>query len=130
MSGELIYKYESDEKEVIKKTEDIFKEYIKSIDNFLLHEALTKTWELVRFGDKYLDEKAPWKVIKNDEGKFLEIMNNSLYILYNVAWMLVPFLPETANKIFETIGADQEAKSLDNYKFRVHKGEGLFPRLK
>lgn len=130
LNGELIYKYDLVEKEVIKKTEEIFKEYVKNIDNFLLHEAAGNIWELVGFGNKYIDEKAPWKTVKDNEAKFLETMNNSLYILYNIAWMLVPFLPETANKIFESIGADREAKSLDNYKFRIRKGEGLFPRLK
>jgi methionyl-tRNA synthetase len=130
LGGELIYKYEFVDKEVIEKTEAIFKEYIKNIDNFALHEALSKTWELIGYGDKYLDNKAPWKVIKADEAEFLKIMCNTLYIIYNIAWMLVPFMPETANKIFEMMGADREAISLDNYKFRVAKGEGLFPRLK
>ena len=129
LNGELIYKYDLVEKEVKEKTEAVFKDYIKNIDNFLLHEALAKAWELIGFGDKYLDEKAPWKVIKYDEAKFLKIMNNTLYIIYNIAWMLVPFLPETADNIFNAMGADREAESLDNFKFRVQKISGLFPRI-
>src|SRR3989338_1456248 len=129
LNGELIYTYDQVYREVIEKTEQIFKEYVKNIDNFVLHEALAKVWELISYGDKYLDEKAPWKAIKHDEAEFLSIMNNTFYILYNIAWMLMPFMPETANKIFETMGADTEAKSLDNYKFLVKKSAGLFPRL-
>lgn len=129
LNGELIYKYDLVEKEVKERAEVLFKEYVKSIDSFLLHEALVKTWELISYGDKYLDYKAPWKVIKHDEAEFLKIMNNALYIIYNIAWMLVPFMPETADRIFTMMGADREAKSLDNYKFRVQKTSGLFPRL-
>ena len=129
LSGELIYKYDLVEKEVKEKAETIFKKYIKNIDNFLLHEAVGDIWQLVAFGDKYLDDKAPWKVIKHDEAEFLKIMNNTFYIMYNVTWMLVPFLPETADKIFNVMGADREAKSIDNFKFRVQKTTGLFPRL-
>src|SRR3989338_6920325 len=129
LNGELIYKYSLVEKEVKKKTEYIFKEYIKNIDNFALHEALGRVWELIGYGDKYMDEKAPWKAIKHDEAEFLKIMNNALYILYNVAWMLVPFLPETADNIFNAMGADRDVKSLDDYKFKVQKTAGLFPRL-
>jgi len=129
LNGELIYKYDLVEKEVKEKTEAVFKNYIENVDNFLLHEALTKVWELISFGDKYLDEKAPWKVIKYDEAEFLKIMNNTLYIIYNIAWMLVPFMPETADKIFSVMGADREAKSIDNFKFLVKKSSGLFPRL-
>src|SRR3989338_6633183 len=117
LNGELIYRYALVEKEVKEKTEVIFKDYIKNIDNFILHEALAKVWELISFGDKYLDDKAPWKVIKYDEAEFLKIMNNTLYIIYNIAWMLVPFMPETADKIFSVMGADREAKSIDNFKF-------------
>ncbi len=129
LGGELIYKYDLVEKEVKEKAETIFKDYVKNIDNFLLHEAMGDVWKLVSFGDKYIDDKAPWKVIKHDEAEFLKIMNNALYILYNIAWMLVPFLPETADKIFNTMGADREAKSLDNYRFIIKKSKGLFPRL-
>ncbi len=129
LTGELIYKDENLDKKVVEKTADIFKEYIKNLDNFVLHEAIGKVWELVSFGDKYMDEKAPWSVIKHDEKEFINIITNLFYVIYNVSWMLAPFLPETSNKIFTTMGADREAKSLDNFKFKVQKTAGLFPRL-
>ncbi|MDP3697705.1 MAG: methionine--tRNA ligase [Candidatus Taylorbacteria bacterium] len=129
LTGELIYKPALIEKEVKNKIDELFKEYVKNIDNFLLHEALGRTWDLVGFANKYIDDKKPWAAVKHDEAEFLAIMNNALYILYNIAWMLVPFLPETADKIFTTLGADRDVKTLENYKFRVIKGEGLFPRL-
>lgn len=129
LDGELIYKPALIEKEVKNKIDDLFKEYIKNLNNFLLHEALGRTWDLIGYANKYLDEKSPWKAIKYDEGEFLAIMNNAVFILYNIAWMLVPFLPETADKIFTTLGANRDAKTLENYKFRVKKTGALFPRI-
>ena len=129
LTGELIYKEENLDKGVVDKTAKIFKEYVKNLDNFVLHEAVGNIWQLIGYGDKYMDEKAPWAAIKHDEEEFIGIMTNLFYILYNVSWMLVPFMPETADKIFTMTGANREAQSLENYRFIVKKGEGLFPRL-
>lgn len=129
LAGELIYKPDLIDKEVKNKIDELFKEYIKNLDSFLLHEASGRTWDLVGFANKYIDEKKPWAVVKNDEQKFLAIMNNAVFIMYNISWMLVPFLPETADKIFKILGADRDVKTLENYKFKVQKTAGLFPRL-
>lgn len=129
LAGELIYKPNLIEKEVKEKTEELFKKYVGNIDNFLLHEALGRTWDLVGFANKYIDDEKPWVAAKGDPADFLKIMNNAVFILYNIAWMLVPFMPETADKIFTTLGANRDAKTLENYKFLVRKGDGLFPRL-
>lgn len=130
MGGELIYKEELISKEVKDKMGEKFGVYKTNIENFSLHEAIANIWELISFADKYTDDRKPWAAIRHDEKEFLEIMTNLVYIIYNVAWMLLPFMPETADKVFEMTGADKDAPSLDNYKFRVKKGEGLFPRLK
>ncbi len=143
LNGELIYKYDLVEKEVKEKTEAIFKNYTENIDSFLLHEALGRTWDLIGYANKYIDDKKPWAAVKHDEAEFLATMNNVVFILYNIAWMLVPFLPEIADKIFTILGANRDTKTLENYKFRVQKtppssrhggtsegrSAGLFPRL-
>lgn len=129
LNGELIYKPNLLEKEVKEKTEDLFKKYIGNLDSFLLHEALGRTWDLIGYANKYIDDKKPWAVVKYDEGEFLTVMNNAVFILYNIAWMLVPFMPETADKIFKSLGADRDTKTLENYKFKVQKTSGLFPRF-
>ena len=104
--------------------------YAGNLDSFLLHEALGRTWYLIGYANKYIDDKKPWAIVKHDEGEFLAVMNNAVFILYNIAWMVVPFMPETADKIFKALGADRETKTLENYKFSIIKGEALFPRLK
>lgn len=130
LDGELIYKEELISKEVGGKINEKFGAYKANIENFSLHEAAANIWELINFADKYMDNKKPWAAIKHDEKEFLETMTNLVAVIYKVAWMLLPFMPETADKIFETFGADKNAGTLENYKFRVKKSEGLFPRLK
>jgi len=129
LDGELIYKEELISKEVKNKINEKFRAYKAGIENFSLHEAVADVWELIGFADKYMDDRKPWAAIKHDEKEFLEIMTNLVAIIYNVAWMLLPFMPETADKIFESFGADKDAGALENYKFRIKKGGILFPRL-
>ncbi len=140
LGGELIFNKDILGKEVNENVDESFKRYRENIDRFALHEAIGNVWELISFGDKYMDDKKPWAAIKHDEAEFLRIMTNLVHVLYNVAWMLLPFMPETADKIFEALGADKNAKTLGGYKFLVKKipplhkasegkGGGLFPRL-
>lgn len=128
MNGELIFNKNLIEKQVEEKINATFKKYGSNIGNFILHEAAGNIWELIGFADKYMDEKAPWTAIKHDESEFLTIMTNLLYVIYNVSWMLLPFMPETADKIFETIGTDKET-AIDGYAFKIKKSGGLFPRF-
>lgn len=129
LEGELIYKPNLIEAGVKEKVDIYFKEYIKNLENFTLHEALGRTWDLIGYANRYIDDKKPWAAVKNDQAEFLAIMNNAVFVLYNIAWMLTPFLPETADKIFTILGANKDAETLENYKFRIKKSGGLFPRL-
>jgi len=50
-------------------------------------------------GNKYLAENEPWILIKTDEKRVQTIMNISLQICANLAILMEPFLPFTANKL-------------------------------
>ncbi len=92
-----------------KKTEE-------KIEAFQLHEALAAIWELVSFGDAYVNKTEPWKT--NDRSAVL----NAAVILDNAAALLHPFLPETSEKItacFLWKGDVLEIKKCGN----------LFPRI-
>lgn len=130
MDGELIYKEELISKEVKAKIEEKLLAHKNHIENFTLHEAIANIWELISFADKYMDDRKPWAVIKHDEKEFLEIMTNLVAVIHSVAWMLLPFMPETAEKIAKIFGDNLSNKEIpENYKFIVKKSGGLFPRL-
>ena len=129
LDNELIYKTDFIQDDIKNFVIEVKEKYKKNIDNFALHEALGNIWELISFADKYMDDRKPWAAIKHDEKEFLEIMTNLVAIIHSVAWMLLPFMPETADKVFESFGANKGADILENYKFVVKKGGILFPRL-
>ncbi|MBI4991798.1 MAG: methionine--tRNA ligase [Candidatus Harrisonbacteria bacterium] len=91
------------------------------IEEFKLHEALEALWGLIHFGDRYVNEKKPWAK-GSAESDRRRAVYNALVILDNVAALLLPFLPETAGKISNSI-------SWSGNNLSVKKIEALFPRI-
>lgn len=107
-------------KEVKKNAGDIFKNYEKYLEEFRLNEALAEIWKLISFADKYLNENKPWDV--SDQAALKIIMANAGYLIGEIANLLKPFLPETADKIsFQFSVGDSEIK--------IKKDGALFPRI-
>jgi len=108
------------EKGVIEKI-DLTKKIIEEkMAEFKFHEALAAIWDLIGFGDLYVNENKPWAI--SDEDQKIKIIFNLVVILDNVAAMLKPFLPQTSEKITNSIVWK------DNI-LHIQKPKILFPRL-
>ncbi len=101
----------------VKETRTTFTE---KLENFKFHEALTELWKLIQLGDLYLNETKPWE--EKDAEKKTKIIYNLVVILDNVASLIFPIMPETAEKITQSI------TWVSNDSLRVKKIEQLFPR--
>lgn len=114
-------------------------EYIDEMDKFSLNEALALINKLIKECDGLIAETKPWELIKSgDNKKTGEILFTVVETMRHIAWMLRPFIPCTADKIFESLGiADietgktlEEARKWGSVKFKeVKKAEPLFPRI-
>ena len=100
-------------KDKISKTQ---KNYEKDMQNFRLYEALEEIWKLISFCDGYIEQEKPWKNPKPEK-----IINNLLYCISEIADLIMPFLPETSEKIKNQIKESLTSKS--------QKTEILFPRI-
>ncbi len=63
--------------------------------------ALDSIWDKVRGLNQYIDEEKPWELSKKDEDKehLQEVLATQVSDLLQIANLLTPFLPETAEKI-------------------------------
>lgn len=95
--------------------------YAKFIEEFRLNEALASIWEIVSFADKYINDEKPW-TLKSDSASLGRVVGNAGVIIGAIAELLVPFLPETAEKIRAQI-------SVGETKIIIKKGPHLFSRL-
>ena len=85
------------------KTSDDVSSFIKRVkeqmsarmDQYRLNEALETLWELISYGDKYINEKKPWET--GDKNA----VANARELVDQVSELLKPFLPETSEKIIK-----------------------------
>jgi methionyl-tRNA synthetase len=64
-----------------------------------LGQALEHIWKIISEDNKYIGENKPWELMKTDEKKFGTVMEKLLKDLYEISELLVPFIPETSEKI-------------------------------
>ena len=113
--------------------------YAAQMDAFQPHLALEEIFKLIQRANKYIDETAPWILAKDEAKKtrLATVMYNLLEALRVSLIMLTPFIPESCEKAFAQIGADESLRTWDSAltygalpnDAEVHKGETLFPRI-
>jgi len=95
---------------------DTVNKFTVKMGEYRFNEALQILWEKIKASDEVLSRTAPWKVTNIDE--LTKILKPLAQTILNLAYLLEPFLPVSAQRIktqFQT-GA-------------IKKGEILFPRL-
>jgi len=80
------------------------KECEKHLEDFKFNEALKSIWELIGFCDKYINDGKPWENKENAK----QVIFDSLFVLKNIADLLLPFLPETSEKIKQAVMLKQK----------------------
>ncbi len=130
LEGELNFDNKFFDKDVAAKIKTTAGEYRRAIDEFKLHEALTHIFNLFTFANAYIDEKKPWADVAEHPEHFLETLTSLVGLIISGTKLLEPFLPETAQKIFEIFEFNPKIKELNGYKFKVNDTKPLFPRLK
>lgn len=114
--------------------------YKINFEKFLIDHVLFFVSNIVSQLDGYITTTKPWELIKNNDKRVEKVMYNILEILRHAAWMLWPFMPDTAEKIWECLGLNIQEELKKNFKkatkwgglavdTKVKKSEILFPRL-
>lgn len=111
--------------------------YKELMDKFMVSDALDAVFTALRRANKYIDETTPWVLAKTDEGKvrLAAVLYNLLETIRICAVMLKPAIPDSASKILEALGEeDDDMASTEVFGGlaagrRITEGEALFNRL-
>ncbi|MEZ4772514.1 MAG: methionine--tRNA ligase [Bacteroidia bacterium] len=77
-----------------------------SLENFRFREAQAEFMNVARVGNKYLTEQEPWIKWKSDPESVKPILFTSLQIIAQIGILAKPFLPHTAERIFDLLNID------------------------
>lgn len=105
---------------------------------FQFDGALLAIWERIRRANRLIEERAPWKLAKEKDKSLFEVLYELLDTLKAVALLVSPFIPTTAEKIWDQIGI---RKKISESSFQdlngpllqtgqeVRKGEVLYQKV-
>ena len=125
--------------ELVSLCEEALEKVRRDVDNLLIPESLAEIFKLIQRANKYIDETTPW-ILAKDESKKQRLGT----VLYNLAEtirisavLLSPFMPDTAQRIFDDLQLGKLPDSFDSVKTfgllesgkPVVKGKALFPRI-
>ena len=113
--------------------------YETEMEHFQFQNALEQLFKTIQRANKYIDENAPWTLAKDpaNRARLATVMYNLLETIRICAVLLTPFIPDSAEKIFDQIGACPCCRTWEKANVwgslrpdvTVHKGEALFPRI-
>ena len=113
--------------------------YEAEMERFQFQNALEQVFKTIQRANKYIDENAPWALAKDPANRvrLATVMYHLLETIRICATLLMPFMPESAEKIFDQIGTCEGCRTWEKANVwgslrpdaTVHKGEALFPRI-
>ena len=113
--------------------------YETEMEHFQFQNALEQVFKTIQRANKYIDENAPWTLAKDpaNRARLATVMYNLLETIRICAVLLTPFIPDSAEKIFDQIGACPCCRTWEKANVwgslrpdvTVHKSEALFPRI-
>ncbi len=107
----------------------------QEIDTMSPNTALGHVVDLLDATNKYLDELAPWKTVKEDKDAAAESLYAALEVLRISAVLLSPVMPSKMNELLERLGITAPADIAAAEKWGILEpgaalvaGDPLFPR--
>ena len=116
--------------ETVKKIEKCFETY-------RVADAVEAVLNLAKRSNKYIDETMPWALAKdeNKKARLGTVLYNLLEAIRYIAILLTPFMPQTAEKIFEQMNCDiKDYDSMNTFGAlkagtKVNEAQALFARV-
>jgi len=127
-----------EDRELIQKVRGLFERVIKYYDKLELNGVLEAVWEVIDYANRYIERTAPWKLEKTDRRRLKIVLYNLLETLRVLAFYILPFMPQTAEKIWEQLGMgkkiyDQKIEEVQWGRLesgrKIKRGKPLFPRI-
>jgi methionyl-tRNA synthetase len=118
------------------------RDVIAAYDRFEFSRALELIWGLIGQVDKFIVERAPWKLAKSEEEVSQDTLDDTLYTaaeaLRIATALAYPVIPQSASKIWRQLGMDGTPEEVRLNELRwgqlVHRQEigeiqAVFPRI-
>jgi methionyl-tRNA synthetase len=109
--------------------EGLVEEVSALLDRSEITQGLERIWQRVRRLNRYVEENAPWQLAKDPEqaDELKRVLRSLAEGLRVVTVLLTPYIPESAAKLLDALGAPDT--SLDGARYGAHPGGQTVTKL-
>jgi len=94
------------DEEALKLLKDAFDQITDELENFRLKSALRSVVELAREGNRYLNEREPWKLVKERPDEARTALYVAAQLVKALSVLLAPFVPSSADRLWSMLGLE------------------------
>ncbi len=98
---------------ILKHSEETMTAVDRMIYQCKFKEAIKAAMTLAQEANRYLDEKSPWKVIKQDRNLAASSLWVAVAVISDLKTIMYPFLPFTSQKLHTYLGFNSEVDNLN-----------------
>ena len=93
-------------KELLREAQRRFDEAGSYLESVKLRQALQSSMALAQAANRYLDQKEPWRAVRQDKGDAAQTLWTAASVINCLKTTLCPFLPFSSQKLHAMLGFD------------------------
>ncbi len=93
-----------------REVERVEEEILNALERIELRDGLRRIFALSSIGNKRFQDEEPWKLVKKDRGKTGVLLRDLVYLIRDLAVLIHPYLPDTADRIHSFLGTEGSGK--------------------
>ena len=95
--------------ELLEKARSLAEEAEGLLEDVRFRDAVSKVLAIADLGNEYFQRSQPWVLVKADKAKCEEVIHSCLELCVTIGILLQPFLPRSAEKILDLLGAEEKS---------------------
>ena len=127
-------KLNDDDRRILEEIEKTADEVAEAIKSCHFKEGIKRVIKLAQTGNQYMNDSAPWKLIKEDRERCATVLHVSLKIVKALAVFSAPYMPKSSSRVWRMLGqkgdVSEWGKGLEELeKAKLEKPIPLFEKL-
>ena len=111
-----------------------FDEYNRFMNEEKIDKSIKCVFELLSETNVYIDTEAPWNLKKTNKDRMNDVLFLTLNIIKNSSIMLIPIMPDSANKILDILNVNKTERNFDHITistndYKINDPKPIFPRI-
>jgi methionyl-tRNA synthetase len=89
---------------VVERVDRAFADVTAHLEAVRFKDTIREVMALAQFGNRYFDERAPWRQVKDDRQACADTLGTLLYLINGLKVLFYPFLPLTSQQLHRLLG--------------------------